>query len=100
MRFQQEVVCVSYVLDDQLYCVDKLLQYVGEGAVDTSQAFQRERENYILRDCKSSIQGRIQTFREMDEDAAQLASWVNATVDSQFLRLTSVSILEYRPHRI
>ena len=79
-RFLHEIGCASVVLGDQLDCVKKMVQYVGQGAVVTPWTFQQERAKYILQDCTRSIQARIQNFEEMRQDAAQMASSVSTAV--------------------
>ncbi len=105
LRFRQEVACASDVLNDQLNCVRELLVYIDKSVSEIPHMFQRRREHYILLDCISTIRARTQSFREMSEDAAQLASWVSKISVTSAIRysrrkLTVTSYLEHRPYRI
>lgn len=77
VRFQQETVCACIVLDQQFQCTDQLLGNVGPGAEEITVPFEREREASILKECKATIRNRIQSFEEMNEEAAELISWVS-----------------------
>lgn len=74
---RQEIECVLKVLNGQLSCIRELHSKVGEGAMTTPPHFPRERELYILRECLSTINGKIDSFSEMAAVASDLGIFVS-----------------------
>ena len=101
MTFQQEVKCASDVLNTQLDCVNKLLQYIRQDKKNPPRSFQQEREDYILQNCMFVIEAKIRNFEDMNDEAARQASRVSDIALLMSLRNEAhVYMLEYHPNRI